>query len=415
MTIELVIIGDEILSGRTVDANLAWFAPWLTKRGLQLDYVTIVHDSKKDILTALETAWQRSDVVITSGGIGPTLDDVTKSVLAEFAQKKIVVNQSAQKIVENNYARINRPWTQETNSYHMIPEDFIATDNPTGLAPGLVWFENGKALMAAPGVPREFAIMVEQVFFPLLAQNDFSIAGDGAQIAIRTYGVPEEKIFGELTPMLWQELERFGKVSSLPHVTGVDIIISLTEKRNLEELCEQVKNLHALVPLKPHIWQWGTLSLEEYILQKARALGVKIACAESCTGGLVASRFTDIAGSSDVFLGSAVTYANAAKEKILSVKSSTLEKFGAVSEAVALEMAIGAKEIYNADFTVSFSGIAGPTGGSVEKPVGLVCQALVAKDLKLSRSLQFKGDRLKLKERFAMSGMFWLLEQLIRK
>lgn len=412
MTIELIIIGDEILNGRTVDANLAWLAPWLFKRGLKLDYVSVVGDNPSDIVAAFETAWKRSTIILTSGGIGPTQDDLTKSMLAQFSGKSLIESAVAKAVIEDNYTRFGREWTPKTNSYHVIPEGFIATKNPNGLAPGLVFIDQGKAIMAAPGVPKEFAAMVEQVFFPLLADKGFNLIGDIAQVVIRTYGVPEEKIFGELCPNLWQQLEKFGKVSSLPHLTGVDILVTFEGQENHPLHEKQIKEIVNAGPIKQNVWQWGKLSLEEYIINQARKQGATIALAESCTGGLVASKLTDIAGSSDVFLGSAVTYANSAKEKFIGVSSKTLERFGAVSEEVALEMAIGAKKEFGSDFAISFSGIAGPGGGTEAKPVGLVCQGFASNEKTLSRHLNFRGDRVKLKERFAYSGLFWLLENL---
>lgn len=412
MTIELIIIGDEILNGRTVDANLAWLAPWLFKQGLKLGNVAIVRDDQEQMLKALELAWSRSDIVLTSGGIGPTLDDLTKTVLAEFAGKKLCEDRQARAIVENNYARLSRPWTPTTNGYHLIPQDFIATDNPGGLAPGLVWFDHNKALMAAPGVPKEFALMVEHVFFPLLQSKGFNVAGDQAQIIMRTYGVPEEKIFGELCPSLWQQLTPYGKVASLPHLTGVDILITFDGANNKEKFQSEIQTIVESSALSAHVWQWGELSLEQLIVDKAREKNLTFCFAESCTGGLAASKITDIAGSSEVFLGSAVTYANEAKNEFVGVKQQTLSKFGAVSEEVASEMASGALKKFGADFCVSFSGIAGPGGGSGAKPVGLVCQGFASAQKTQSRSLQFRGDRLKLKERFALSGLFWLLENL---
>ncbi len=412
MTIELIIIGDEILSGRTQDANLAWFAPWLFKKGLSLSHVSIVKDDPEQILTAFKTAWQRSTIIITSGGIGPTLDDLTKTIMAEFAGKSLKEDATARQIVENNYQRIAREWTPQTNAYHLIPQDFIATDNPVGLAPGLVYLDEGKALMAAPGVPKEFSRMLEDVFFPLLDSKGFKLIGDQEQIVLRTYGVPEEKIFGELCPTLWQQLEVYGKVSSLPHITGVDILITFEDRSNSVRYLEEIKTIVESSAVAPHVWQWGQLSLEELIIERARSKGKTFCFAESCTGGLAASRITDIAGSSDVFLGSVVSYANSSKEKFLDVADEKIKKYGAVSEQVALAMAEAAREKFSADFCISFSGIAGPGGGTVEKPVGLICQALSTNSRNESRSLHFKGDRIKLKERFAMYGLFWLLKEL---
>ncbi len=412
MTIELIIIGDEILSGRTQDANLAWIAPWLFRKGLSLSHVSIVKDDPKQMLETFKAAWQRSDIVITSGGIGPTLDDLTKTIMAEFAQKTLKADPKARAIVEKNYERISREWTPQTNGYNLIPEDFIATDNPIGLAPGLVWFNDGKAMLAAPGVPKEFSKMVEEIFFPLLESKGFKLFGDQEQIVIRTYGVPEEKIFGELCPTLWQQLETYGKVSSLPHITGVDILVTFNDQSKKEKYLNEIKTIIESSAVAPHVWQWGQLSLEELIIEKARKKGKTFCFAESCTGGLVASRITDIAGSSDVFLGSVVSYANSAKREFLNVTEEDLTQSGAVSEEVALAMAKGALKKFDADYCISFSGIAGPGGGTAQKPVGLVCQAIATKEISDSRSLTFKGDRIKLKERFAMYGLFWLLEEL---
>lgn len=253
--------------------------------------------------------------------------------------------------------------------------------------------------------------MVELEFYPLIKKFFAEKIKPNSQTVIRTQGVPEEKIFFELCPQLWKELEAFGKVSSLPHTIGIDIVISYQadEKEFLKKdrlIREHVES----TALAPYIWQWGNKPINELVFEKAREKKYTFAFAESCTGGLTSSKITDLPGSSEVFHGSIISYDNSVKENVLGVKAETLKKFGAVSAETAEEMARGARELLKTDYAVSISGIAGPGGGSVEKPKGMVAIGYASKTKSGAHVFQFPGDRIKLKDRFSDKALLTLLE-----
>lgn len=411
MKAKVIIIGNELLYGRIRDTNGPWLASWLDNQGIELDEILIVPDDTDDLLAAFERCWSSADLIITSGGIGPTLDDMTKSLMAKFFKKELIPSETASKIVIENYKYYDRSWTPELNTYHHIPKDFLVTKNPKGLAPGLVYQDQGKMIMAAPGVPRELQAMAEEEFLPLIKEYFQGKFKKKYRTVIRTLRVPEEKIFGELCPTLWDDLSQYGSVSSLPQVIGVDIIVTM----NLEDKDQnesKIKEIIAASNLAEHVWQWGNMKLPELVVKEASEKGIHFSFAESCTGGLTSSRVTDIPGSSQVLLSSLVTYSNDAKTNILGVGGQTIKKFGAVSEEVAKEMVIGVRDKTGADLALAFSGIAGPTGGSEEKPIGTLALAWANKEEVFSEIFHFSGDRERLKLRFSEIGLFKLLQMI---
>lgn len=407
---QIIIIGDELVDGTVQDINILPLAQELKILGVHVRNVVIARDQREPLYQTVERAWQESDLVITTGGLGPTKDDITKEIIGRLSGSHQVESEEAKAIVISHYERIDRPWDPAKNNYHLIPEKVKAIYNPVGLAPGLCLKQNSKLLLAAPGVPRELKAMYQTEFKPIIQEQFASQLTTPTSFVVRTMGIPEEKIFYDLCPDLWSELEKFGRVSSLPQVSGVDIRVSLSKPH----LATELKQLFSNHPLTPYIWQFGDTPLPEYLLQKAREKKITLSCAESCTGGLVSSLFTDVSGCSDVFLGSAVTYSNQAKEQILDVSAATLSEHGAVSEPVVRQMADGARRIYGSDFALSFSGVAGPSGGSREKPVGTVAIGLSTPRETVSYLHHFKGDRILLKERFAKRGLFYLLEAIER-
>ncbi|EQC50224.1 competence/damage-inducible protein CinA [Bacteriovorax sp. BSW11_IV] len=410
MNIGLLVIGDEILNGKISDLNAAWLTRFVQQTPLALKSVIFVKDDEKEMMDGLKYLSERSDIILTTGGIGPTKDDKTKEVMAKFHGKKLIENQDAKNLAIKLYQKINREWSADKSNYHMLPEDFIATDNPGGLAPGLVFHTEDKIYMSAPGVPREFQLMFEQVFLPIILDK----AGDDRKeyeiFNIRTFGIPEEKIFFELCPNLWEELETFGKVASLPQVTGVDITLVLEKNNEIENKKNKIKAIIENSPLKESIWQYGMLSLPSFILEVAKSKKLTFSFAESCTGGLSSSRITDISGSSAAFLGGVVAYDNQVKIDLLGVKENTLKTYGAVSAQTAKEMAEGCRTHLKTDLAISYSGIAGPGGGSVEKPVGTVAIGWATANDSGSDIYHFHGDREKLKMRFSEKGLYKLLE-----
>lgn len=418
LNVSMIVIGDEILNGRTTDLNGSWLSKYLFKKGLNFKAIRFIHDDIEEMNKALNDSINESDIIITSGGIGPTLDDKTKNALASFFNKKIIERQDVAEIVTQNYIQFGRSWSPGHNHYHFFPEDFIATNNPRGLAPGIAYFENKmkKLILAGPGVPREFSEMVDVEFLPLIDKFFPERFQQNFQTVIRSIGVAEEKIFFELCPNLWQDLEKFGKVSSLPHTIGIDIVVSYNGN-SLEHEKKQadIQNLIAQSSLGPHVWQYGNLGLNEMVLLLARQKKLTFAFAESCTGGLASSKITDLPGASEVFMGAVVSYANQAKTHLLNVTPKTIEEFGAVSIETATEMAIGARAQFKTDFAVSISGIAGPDGGSKEKPAGTVVIGYANNKKSGARLFILPGDRVRRKERFADMALLTLLELMQNK
>ena len=415
MKAQIIIIGDELLNGRITDLNGPFLANWLFCQGIELEKTLIIRDQEEPLMQALTDAWENVDLILTTGGLGPTQDDLTKTLLARFFQKDLHENEYAKSLVLKHYERINKEWTPAHNGYHILPEDFFPVENGNGLAPGLGYFcgENRKLLLAAPGVPRELVAMTNEQWTHIIHDKLAPNLEDQQQVVIRTRNIPEEHLFVELATQLWEDLEKFGKVSSLPQIMGVDILITFrSSHEEYENRLTQIKSIVEKTPIAPNIWQWGNLSVEEFVIKRAKEKGIKIALAESCTGGLSAHRLTNVSGSSSVFMGSAVTYSNEAKESILGVQSESLKSFGAVSDQVAMEMAKGALEKYSADIAISHTGIAGPTGGSKEKPVGTVSIGIATAKENKAKTYQFRGDRERLKWRFSEKGFFSLLGEI---
>ena len=372
-----------------------------------------VRDNESDIKEALKNALNQSDIVITSGGIGPTLDDKTKKILAEYFDKKIIEREDVALIVDENYRRFGREWKRNLNFYHYFPEDFIAINNPKGLAPGLGFYVNQKLILSGPGVPREFQAMNELEFLPIIKKFFQGKFQENQQVVIRTRTIPEEKIFNEMCPNLWNDLSKFGSVSSLPHTIGIDIVVSFNgNDKDQQNALIEIKKIISQTSLNEYVWQYGNTPLPVSILNEAKEKKLTFAFAESCTGGLCSSKITDLSGSSEVFYGSIISYDNSVKINTLNVANQTLDNFGAVSLECAKEMAIGVRNRINTDIGISITGIAGPTGGSLDKPIGTVVVGIAYKDFVESYRFQFPGDRQRLKERFSDMALYQLLEAI---
>ncbi|MGE3975912.1 MAG: CinA family nicotinamide mononucleotide deamidase-related protein [Bdellovibrionales bacterium] len=409
----LLLIGDELLSGRIGDSNGQVVAKLFREAGILLTGITTIPDQVDIMKKEFLAKWSENDVVVTSGGIGPTRDDLTKEVLATAFNKRIIPRDDVAASVTDNYLRFGREWTPTLNQYHHFPEDFIALKNAKGLAPGLAYLNLGKLICALPGVPRELAVMMEEEVLPLITKNLVLNESKDYGLTCRTFGIPEERIFNQLVPDLWDRLLKVGSVASYPQIVGVDIVVTVHGTENdRDKAYAEMKKIILSTPLVAHIWQWGNTSLPEFVLECAREKKLTIALAESCTGGLTASRLTDISGSSHSFLGSIVCYANEVKQQVLGVRSETLEKHGAVSEECAREMVLGLKQSLKADLNVSFTGIAGPTGGSSEKPVGTVCFGVSCGGNTFTEKHLFPGDRVRLKQRFSEYGLLLMLKAM---
>lgn len=419
LNVSIIAIGDELLNGRTRDTNAHWLSHFLFEKSMNLCAINIVGDNEDQLMEMLRLQLNQSDVIITTGGVGPTIDDKTKNILATFFNQKLVDHQEAAEVTKENYLRRGKNWEKGQNHYHLFPEHFSPINNPQGFAPGLSYLfkhENKqKMILSAPGVPREFRAMMEEEFLPLIQKIYSNKLSENFQTVIRTHSIPEETIFFELCPNLWSELEFFGKVSSLPHIVGIDIVLTHNVHTKAEykaaenKLIEHIKKSK----LNEFVWQFGNLPITELIRQKATEKKITFSFAESCTGGLCSSKFTDLTtGSSAVFWGSVVSYDNSVKTAVLGVKEETLKTFGAVSTQVAHEMSEGVKNRLQTTIGISTTGIAGPSGGSANKPVGTVVIGVSSPHGTRTRLHHFIGDRQRLKDRFSETALLELLFEI---
>lgn len=414
MKIGFLIIGSEVLDGKITDSNTKLLADFLKAYHLEINEAMLTRDSTSAILEALQTLSSQNDIIITSGGLGPTKDDITKETIAAFLGRTLNYSKISHQVAEENYKRFERPFPGKEHGYCYLPEGFTPLSNSTGFAPGFFTDDGKKLLFSAPGVPREFKSMLEDHFTQLVdGRMDKTYIRDN--VIIRTKGIPEEKIFAEVVPGLWEQLEEYGEVSSLPILMGVDIGVKL-KARNFDEMALKVAAIHNIIDtsaLRPNVWHYGPESLEEKIVVLANQKKIKFGFAESATGGLCSHRITSISGSSQCFMGSVICYDEKIKEHVLGVSAKTLQECTAVSLVCANEMATGLREKFSLDIAISITGFAGPGGGNDKYPVGSVCIGRALKNVPPhAQDFHFKGGRELLKQRFAQAALHALLEEV---
>jgi nicotinamide-nucleotide amidase len=415
MKIALIIIGSEILQGKIQDANTQYLASKLLRHGVDLKLTLTCPDDENQITNALNYLKDQVDVILTSGGMGPTLDDITKNVLAKYFKLETAFSQQALEVTIKNYQRLGRSYENTLQHYHILPVGFQAINNPTGHAPGLSYSFENKQIFCLPGVPHEFESMFEQVILPELLEKNHSKTMIHLPLTIKTSRVPESVIFNQLCPDLWKKLSHYGQVSSLPHLLGVDIGVLLIgsaseisqQKAEIAKIIQAEKIASHLIGIFDH-----PIKLEEIIVELCQQKKLTIGFAESCTGGLNSSRITDVAGASQILKGSIIAYSNQIKIEQLSVDAQILNKFGAVSTQVAAQMAQGLKEKYALDIAISSSGIKGPSGGSADKPVGSLCLGIASKRGVHSERFNYTGNRTQLKQRFSQISLLKLIDEI---
>ena len=367
MKVEIITIGDELLIGQVVDTNSAWMAEQIILLGINVHQITSISDNREHILSTLREASLRADVLLITGGLGPTNDDITKDVLSEYFDSPLVFNADAYNQIEQLFALRGFPVTKLNHMQAMLPECCIPLQNSGGTAPGM-WFEKDKIIyVSMPGVPFEMkAIMTQEVLPRLASLSPVTILHK----TILTQGVGESFLAARIAD--WEgKLPKQIKLAYLPQPGLVRLRLTASgsdsEKLN-KEMSQVTSELVDLIP--EYIFGFDNDSLEDVIGKQLRSLKLTLSTAESCTGGYIAHLITGISGSSDYFKGSIVAYSNEIKENLLGVKHETLLKNGAVSEATVKEMAEGARKKLGSDCSIAISGIAGPLGGTDEKPVG---------------------------------------------
>ena len=394
MNVELINTGSELMLGRVLNTHQQWLCRRLADLGYVVSRQVAVPDTGKDIEAAVREALSRADLIITTGGLGPTSDDITRDLIAQLLGKKLVEDASIVQRIEQFFASRKRPMPASTRIQAMVPEGATVLPNPNGTAPGLAmkvedgrWMEGCKGLKAPssilhpqssscarwlimlPGPPRELRPMFDATVAPLL-QQELPLGGQVVCRTLRTIGMGESLVADKLEEPLRSFVQAGMDLGYCARVGQVDVRLVARG----EEASEMVREAERIV--RSHIEKiiYGTddEELETVIVRLLTERKQTLALAESCTGGGLANRITNVPGASAVLIASLVTYANEAKEQFLGVRQETLAAHGAVSEAVAREMAEGARRATGADYALSVTGIAGPSGGSETKPVGTV-------------------------------------------
>lgn len=369
--VDIITIGDEILIGQIVDTNSAWLGSRLNLLGFSVNEVISVGDNEKDITDAINSSLRRSDIVIMTGGLGPTKDDITKKVLSHIFNSPLIRDERSFEKIKKHIERRGIAFNELNQQQALVPEAAKIIDNDNGTAPGMLFEKDGKVLVSLPGVPFEMKAICEKYLFDELTERFKPKVN--VHITAITFGVPESMLAQKIEK--WEDaLPENIKLAYLPNPNHVRLRLSAYDVPDKAE-CE--KKIYGLFDelkaiLKDNFIGFEGDSVESRLASQLLERNATLCTAESCTGGNIAHKITLRSGSSRYFKGGIVSYDNSIKSGVLGVKKETLEKHGAVSKEVVEEMAERAVELFGTDYSIAVSGIAGPTGGTEEKPVGTV-------------------------------------------
>jgi nicotinamide-nucleotide amidase len=390
MRAELITIGDELLFGQTIDTNAAFIGEKFAETGVDLVYHTTVGDQADDLINAIGLALNRVDFVLTTGGLGPTHDDITKKVICKFFKRQLVFHEEILKALEKRYSDLGITMPPINQNQALLPQGAKFIENKVGSALGMIFEERGKTLIAIPGVPAEMEAMVTESIVPMLLQKS------AGQVIIhrklRTIGIMESAIFEKVKDII--DDRSFVKIAFLPGYKGVDIrLTARSDNRAKAEIAIAELEEKYRERIGKYIFGYDNDELPAIIGFLLKEKKLTLAVAESCTGGLLGKTITDISGSSDYFRGGVISYANDIKIGLLKVLPVAIEAHGAVSSETAKSMAEGARETCAADLGLAITGVAGPTGGTQEKPVGLVYIGLASAKETKTKEFRYKSNR----------------------
>ena len=407
--VETITLGDELLLGIRENAHLTYLGRQLAHHGLEAAANLVIRDQADDIKLFFSDCWKRSDLVITTGGLGPTSDDITRETIAEVLGEEMVYDAEVENAIRERFRVLERPMPQSNNRQCYRPASAEILSNPYGTAPGLYLKKDGKILVMLPGPAREMHPMFEKFVVPKL-QAEGILSEVDCYLQLRTAGIGESALADKVEPILANKKGLV--VGYCAHAGMVDLRLSSLDADILPE-----ETLHQLgdecrKELGEDFACFGERTLAEVIFRELNSLNQTLAVAESCTGGLLSSHFTEIPGISKVFQGGAVCYNDDAKVQMLDVPESLLKQHGAVSEEVAIAMATGACEKYGADYGLSVTGIAGPSGGTQELPVGLIYLGYASPIGVWAKKLQLRGDRGSNRRRAATATLDWMRRKL---
>lgn len=405
--------GDEIVSGLTVDTNSSYLADKLFEIGVDLVAVLTVGDDRERIRWSFERGLDLADLVLATGGLGPTADDLTTETLAATLGRTLVFDPDVAERIRQMFRAMNRGMPQNNLRQANFPEGAVIVPNPLGTAPGyrieVDWKGAKRFVVVLPGVPREMKRMAEESVFPWIRSQDES-GETYASLTFQTFGASESALDALLENAIAPEEGKLSFRASFPQIS-----VRLTVRGQSDETAKKLAALGSRVRdrIGPFVFGEGSATMEGVVGDLLRSRGWKLAVAESCTGGLIAQRLTSVPGSSDVFVGGIIGYASQVKTALLSVPQEILDRHGAVSEETARAMAEGVLRACRADVAISVTGIAGPGGGSAEKPVGTVCLALAAADTVVSRRYQLWGNREWIRLLASQIALDWVRRQAL--
>ncbi|MBD5179964.1 MAG: CinA family nicotinamide mononucleotide deamidase-related protein [Bacteroidales bacterium] len=407
MKVSVIAIGDELLLGNVVDTNTPFLASLVDNEGWQLVHSCQVHDNPLDILFAVKDAMRRSDIVLTTGGLGPTKDDITKQVLCEYFGGHLVHDPEVAANVARIFAQRGLAMNPLTASQAMVPDTCKVIPNASGTAPGM-WFErDGKVLVSMPGVPREMRYVFTGEVLPRLRELD---KVDRMPVQHRYFlleGISESKLNGELDALDANHVLHAVHIAYLPQPGYLKLRLDSEKVDELEKATAEFASLFS-----EYIFANEDTTPATALIDTLKALGLTVSSAESCTGGNIAHMITSVAGSSAVYNGSVVSYSNEMKINVLGVNPQTIARLGAVSEPVVEMMAQGVARVAQTDCAVSTSGIAGPGGATPGKPVGTVCIGIHTPAGTTTGTYHFTGNRADIIERASTKSLILLLRSL---
>ena len=409
MKAEILSVGTEILLGDIVNTNAQYLAKRLADLGISVYHQSVVGDNPERLFEGFRLALSRADLVITTGGLGPTKDDLTKEIAFEYFGKESVVHEDSLKVLKSHFKDMNRPMTQNNLKQAYFPGDVMVLPNNNGTAPGCIIEEEEKIVVLLPGPPREMKPMFEESVVTYLQKYQQGVL---LSKVLRVVGVGESSA----AEILEDILDNQTNPTVAPYAKDGEVTFRITAKADTyEEAAILIEPMEAEIRsrLGSNIYGEGNTTLESVLCEMLVNKNLTIATAESCTGGMVASTLINYPGISSVFMESAVTYSNEAKINRLGVKAETLDKYGAVSSEVAAEMAQGIAKTAGTKIGLSTTGIAGPEGGSMEKPVGLVYVGLYMNGEVKTKMLRLSGDRQRIRQRATMQLLDWLRRELL--
>lgn len=407
MKVEIITIGDEILIGQIVDTNSAWMAAALTRSGFEVTHIHSIGDSAQNIIDAIDLGFSRSDVLLLTGGIGPTNDDITKNTLCHYFNTKLIFSDEVLENIMHILTHRNIQLNELTRNQALVPEGCTVIQNKAGTAP-ILWFQKeGKALVSMPGVPFEMRTAMTDEILPRLKsqfrmedyfKQSFLVSGiTESALAIRLSGFEE----GLSDGISLAYLPSFGLIKLRLFTRNADSADVL--RKQADKLRGLIGDLLISENEKP---------LEELLGESLQMKNLTISTAESCTGGLIAHKITSIAGASTYFPGSIVSYSNEIKEQVLGVNKNDLETPGAVSEEVVVQMAWNCAELFKTDCAIAVSGIAGPTGSTDDKPVGTVWICTYYRGKSIAKKYNVGNSRRENIERSASMGILQMLRMI---